>query len=315
MIVFFGRTDDAPLERAIDEAAARGLPHLVLDQQRLDYDDLVVDVERDHVGGRLVHCGAELDLGDVSAVYARPLTLPRRAAPTAVARARAERLNETFVEWLDYAGCLVVNRPRAMHSNGSKPYQLQLIAAAGFTVPDTLVTNRPEDVREFRRRHERVVYKSISGIRSIVSELDRAADARIDAVRDLPAQFQEHVPGVDVRVHVVGEAVFATEIGSSAVDYRYAHRDGKEVSLRAVEPPVDLAEACLALAQELELPFCGIDLRRRADGSHVCFEVNPMPAYSYFEAEAGQPISAALVDVLAAASAKVGERWSRSART
>jgi hypothetical protein len=27
--------------------------------------------------------------------------------------------------------------------------------------------------------------------------------------------------------------------------------------------------------------------------------VNPMPAYSYFEAEAGQPISVALVELLA----------------
>jgi glutathione synthase/RimK-type ligase-like ATP-grasp enzyme len=314
VIVFFGRTDDAPLARAIEEAAARRLPHLVLDQQRLDQDELIVDFERDRLDGRLAHCGAEIDLTAVSAVYARPLALDR-SFPTAVARARAERLNEAFVEWLDYADCLVVNRPRAMHSNGSKPYQLQLIAAAGFTVPETLVTNRPEEVREFRRRHERVVYKSISGIRSIVRELDPGSDARIESVRNLPTQFQEYVEGVDVRVHVVGEAVFATEIGSRAIDYRYAHRDGAEVTLHAMDPSRDVADACLALAEELELPFCGIDLRRRPDGGYVCFEVNPMPAYSYFEQEAGQPISSALVDVLAEASARVDGRWSRSVRT
>jgi glutathione synthase/RimK-type ligase-like ATP-grasp enzyme len=314
MIVFFGRTDDAPLTCAIAEAAARGLPHLVLDQQRLDYDELIIDFEPDRVGGRLAHCGVEVDLAAISAVYARPLALGRPPS-SAAARVRAERLNEAFVEWLDYASCLVVNRPHTMHSNGSKPYQLQLIAAAGFAVPATLVTNRPEDVREFRRRHERVVYKSISGIRSIVSELDRASNERIESVRELPTQFQEYVEGVDVRVHVIGEVVFATEIGSKAIDYRYAHRDGTEVTLNPVDLPREAADACLALAEEMELPFCGIDLRRRPDGGYVCFEVNPMPAYSYFEAEARQPISRALVDLLAEAFDKVTVPWSRSART
>ena len=71
---------------------------------------------------------------------------------------------------------------------------------------------------------------------------------------------------------------------------------------------------CAALARHLELPFCGIDLRRRPDGVYVCFEVNPMPAFAYFEGETGQPIAAALVELLAMASANV-DTWSPFART
>ncbi len=59
-----------------------------------------------------------------------------------------------------------------MRSNASKPFQAQLIAAAGFVVPDTLVTNDPEVVREFHAEHGRVIFKSTSGIRSIVRELE-----------------------------------------------------------------------------------------------------------------------------------------------
>ena len=44
----------------------------------------------------------------------------------------------------------------------------------------------------------------------------------------------------------------------------------------------------------------GIDLKLSPDGRVVCFEVNPMPAYSYFQREAGQPIARALIDLLAA---------------
>jgi D-alanine-D-alanine ligase-like ATP-grasp enzyme len=44
--------------------------------------------------------------------------------------------------------------------------------------------------------------------------------------------------------------------------------------------------------------MCGIDLRRRADGSYVCFEVNPMPAFSYYETNTGQPIARTLAEFL-----------------
>ncbi|BFV55823.1 hypothetical protein KCMC57_up09270 [Kitasatospora sp. CMC57] len=56
-------------------------------------------------------------------------------------------------------------------------------------------------------------------------------------------------------------------------------------------------------ATELGLPPAGIDLRERPDGAWVCFEVNPMPAYSYYESHTGQPSAAAIVDLLAGAPA------------
>jgi glutathione synthase/RimK-type ligase-like ATP-grasp enzyme len=87
-------------------------------------------------------------------------------------------------------------------------------------------------------------------------------------------------------------------VRSDAIDYRYARSDGVDVDLDEITLPADIASACVALAARLGLQFCGIDLRRRPDGEHVCFEVNPMPGYSYFESETGQAISEALVDYL-----------------
>mgnify|MGYP006184765043 CR=1 FL=1 len=55
-----------------------------------------------------------------------------------------------------------------MGSNSSKPFQAQLIRQYGFAVPETLITNNPEHVLAFRDKHKRIVYKSISGVRSIV---------------------------------------------------------------------------------------------------------------------------------------------------
>jgi glutathione synthase/RimK-type ligase-like ATP-grasp enzyme len=60
-----------------------------------------------------------------------------------------------------------------------------------------------------------------------------------------------------------------------------------------------LVQGCLDLAADLRLPFAGIDLKLTPDGRVYCFEVNPSPAYSYYESNTGQPISLALARYLA----------------
>ena len=59
-----------------------------------------------------------------------------------------------------------------------------------------------------------------------------------------------------------------------------------------------LEAACIALSKALGLAFTGIGLRITPDGEVYCFEVNPSPAYSYYEANTGQPISTALARYL-----------------
>src|SRR5262249_6162488 len=156
----------------------------------------------------------------------------------------------------------ILNRPRAMAANGSKPYQLAQIEAAGVRVPQTLLTTSPEAVVGVWGRHQRILYKSISGTRSIVSRLtpERAPDP--ENVRWCPTQFQAHVSGTDVRVHVVGSEVFACEVRSDADDYRYAARQGATCDLSTISLPQQVADRCRKLAATVELPLAGLDLRR-----------------------------------------------------
>jgi D-alanine-D-alanine ligase-like ATP-grasp enzyme len=49
------------------------------------------------------------------------------------------------------------------------------------------------------------------------------------------------------------------------------------------------------------LELAGIDLRIRPNGEVVCFEVNPSPAFSYYEERTGLPIAAAVARHLATA--------------
>jgi glutathione synthase/RimK-type ligase-like ATP-grasp enzyme len=294
MIVVFGSGDDSCIQFVVDAALELGIEHRLIDQRQLDHDELLLEVGPSAVACVARIAGEVVDLGEATAVYARPLGIG--GTP------RSRTFSGAFTEWLDLADALVVNRPLAMRSNASKPYQCQLIADAGFAVPDTLVSNEPREVRAFAEVHGRVIFKSTSGIRSIVRELDEQRLAALEGVRVLPTQFQAYVEGVDTRVHVVGTAVFATEMSTDAIDYRYASRDGETISHVPVDLDGETAARCVALAAQLDLPLCGIDLRRRGDGSYVCFEVNPMPAYSYYESNTGQPIARALVEFLAAAA-------------
>jgi glutathione synthase/RimK-type ligase-like ATP-grasp enzyme len=235
--------------------------------------------------------------------------------PDSARRGRCRALHEALVRWCDVAPGRVVNRAAAQSSNSSKPYQAQLIAAHGFDVPETLVTNDPEAVHEFRRRHGRVIYKSISGVRSVVRLLDDDDLRRLDRIRWCPVQFQEFVEGENVRVHVVGARVFATRVVSEATDYRYAtDQVGRPAELRAHALDDELAARCVALARGLGLPFAGIDLKRAPDGRTVCFEVNPSPGFSYYEANTGQPIAAAVAEYLVRGDDGCEECGQRAAR-
>jgi hypothetical protein len=76
----------------------------------------------------------------------------RHQPPDSAEREHSRRVHEALLAWTEIASARVVNRPAAMASNASKPYQAQLISDNGFEVPETLVTNDPQLVSEFPRR-------------------------------------------------------------------------------------------------------------------------------------------------------------------
>jgi glutathione synthase/RimK-type ligase-like ATP-grasp enzyme len=303
VILLWGIPSEPPVRLAVEAAERAGLDHVLVNQRRAADDDLVWD-PGDPVGGCLVVDRREIPLADVSGVYVRVMEAARlpeqRAAPTSHRALRSAAFHAMLLAWVEQAPCRVANRTAPMASNGSKPYQAQLITAVGFETPPTLVTDDPGAVARFEARHGELVYKSTSSVRSIVRTLDRPARERLDRLRHLPTQFQRREPGTDVRVHVVGDEVLAARARTDAVDYRYARSDGLDVALEPADLPDDVARRCVALAGALGLPFCGVDLRERPDGSWVCFEVNPSPGYSWYETSAALPISDMLVRWLAA---------------
>jgi hypothetical protein len=301
MILLWGISQDKPLTMVREALEQRGTPYFFLDQLRAM--ETAFDLS---VGGEVsgaIRIGEETcDLRHVSAVYVRchdSTDLPSAAGQTDDARRHAIELDDLVATWLSVTPARVVNPFAAMASNSSKPYQLCLIARCGFAVPDTLVSTDAGSVKAFREQHGEIIYKSVSGVRSIVSRLKNEDMGRLQDIRWCPTQFQAYIRGRDYRVHVVRDEVFACEIVSEADDYRYGERQGLSVELKSYALPDDCATRCRALAASLDLAVAGIDLRRTPDDEWYCFEVNPSPAFSYYESATHQPISEAIAALLA----------------
>ena len=299
MILLGGIPSERPLVLLTEALDAIGAPYRLFNQRRCAECAIAFGVDATGVDGTLRLHGEDFDLHDIEAVYLRLMDdrcLPEldgepEAAP---ARRHARAFHDTLYRWIEVADARVVNRSDPQGSNSSKPYQAQLIASYGLRVPETLITNDPADVLAFRRAHGSIIYKSMSGVRSIVKKLDESDLERLGDIGWCPVQFQALVPGNDVRVHVIGRDTYATEIISDVTDYRYASQMGGSAALRAIELPGELTARCVALTAGLGLVFSGIDLRIGPDGAATCFEVNPSPAFSYYQVNTGQPIAASL---------------------
>lgn len=308
MILLWGRPSEAPLAAVQHALIEQGADVLLIDERRSLTTSAQLRRGSPHAGELQVD-GRRIDLARVSGVYFRPygtqavldrVELTRRPE---VAR-RLEAVSSLLWAWADVTPAMVLNRPTLMASNASKPLQARLLAACGFEIPQTLVTTDIEAARQFIDAHNAVIYKSISATRSIVKRLDASQISSLERLRCCPVQLQSHVPGVDVRVHVVGSQLFACALRSEADDYRYSARAGLKTVVSAIDLPPDIAARCLQTSIALGLSLCGIDLRHTPDGRWVAFEVNPSPGFSYFAESTGAPIAQAVARLLIDGSAE-----------
>jgi hypothetical protein len=305
LVLLWGLELDPPLAAVRKQLADLGVPTEFVDQRQVLETEIRLDVaESVHASLRVRN--REIDLDAATAVYVRPydarkLPAIANAGPQSSAWRHAMEVDDILSSWSEMTAAFVVSRLGLMASNSSKPYQLKKIRSLGFSVPETLVTTDPIAAQAFWEHHGTVIYKSVSAIRSRVARLGPEHVQRLADVTSCPTQFQQYVSGADYRVHVVGDQLFATEVVCDADDYRYPGQHPFEV--RACRLPADLADRCRRLAASMQLAVAGIDLRRTSEGDWFCFEVNPSPGFTFYEAATNQPIAKAIAELLASAPA------------
>ena len=173
--------------------------------------------------------------------------------------------------------------------------QLAIVASLGVPTPETLLTNDPEAVLDFGRRHPRSIFKPVQGgahARHLTAaHLD---EHNLANLAHAPVTLQEEVPGTNVRVFVAGERVLACEVRTGELDFR--DDPSPRIIPHALDPEAEAT--CLRIARALDLLWTGIDLRLTPEGRYVFLEANPSPMFLGFERQTGLPLTESLAALL-----------------
>lgn len=298
MILLWGLEEDDPMKMVHAELVRAGANVFYLDHR----DILNCDIETifdGHQMNTILHNGdRSLDLATIRSAYCRPYNFRdydefKDKTDDDPSIIKAAGFEMQLSAHLDTAAIFYINRSGPSATNNSKPLQLSLIRNAGLKAPETLLTNDPGEARSFLKKHRNIIFKSISGQRSIVEKISADDSESLDDVKWCLTLFQEAIPGTNYRVHVLGDQLFTVRIESDRLDYRYGN-----TTMKVEQLPADLAEKCIRLTADIGLNLAGIDLMRTPDDKWYCFEVNPSPAYSYFQHHSGLPIAQAVAQAL-----------------
>lgn len=247
-----------------------------------------------------------VDLADVTAVYYRRPGRPHLAATMPDGeRAWAER-----EAWHGLRGVLAslparwVNHPDRQAAAEYKPRQLATAAAAGLTVPHTLITSSPDAVAQFAAGHpDGVVYKPLTGSPDgdgmhqwalYTRPVDPHSD--LTGVRHTAHLIQQRLRKVyEVRLTVVGGRMFAARIDAGSDRAREDWRsDYQHLTYRPTGVPVTAIGPIRQMMQTLGLRFGALDFVVDDAGRWVFLEVNPGGQWGWIEHHTGLPVAAAI---------------------
>ena len=221
-----------------------------------------------------------------------------------------------------------VNSPAHAFMADRKPYQLRIARELGFTIPPTLFSNNPAEIRSaIRRWGGRAIYKPFGQINNFwwdserermlglfTTALDEGSIPDDQTLSLTPGIYQPMLPkSFELRVTVFGSAVFATKIFSqeqeqSQIDWRRIQRT---LRYEAVKAPAGLRKLCVSMLRRLGLLMGCFDFVVTPHQSVVFLEVNESGQFLWQESVSGAPILDAFSDFLV--SPRAGFRWKPSA--
>ena len=206
---------------------------------------------------------------------------------------------------LDRPGVYWVNRPDTENAASLKLFQLRKAKEAGLTIPDTLVSNDPLEIRQFIRQCSgRAVFKfqeTATWKRNDTGELFGCYTSLV-ALEDLPCDeilrmstgiFQPLIQkDWELRVACFGNHLVGLRIDSQAderacVDWR---KGQLHIEMKPFELPEDLSVRIRRFLREIGLVSASLDFIKKPDGEFVFLEANPQGQFLFMEDRAGLPL-------------------------
>lgn len=198
-----------------------------------------------------------------------------------------------------------INPLDSLNRSRLKIQQLELAKRLGFKVPDTIVTNSPNELSAFFEKHIKVSTKSLDYPNTKVDGMlfplyNRVINKaefklNIESIKFCPGIFQQFIEKrFDIRVIIIGTTITAFAIFSR--EHEQSIEDVRGISAfdlrhEVFELPKAIKEKILAFVKEQGLIFSAMDLLYTEDGEYIFLENNPNGQWLWLEEKTGFSLS------------------------
>jgi hypothetical protein len=170
----------------------------------------------------------------------------------------------------------------------NKLVQLTAARQAGLTIPQTLVSQRPETIRRFCSQEDfAAVVKPVKGTHKTGLLTQRVRPGHLaddESLKLSPAIYQECIPGSrHIRALCMGTSTTAVAIDSHDLDWRR----NLDVPMSKFEIDASTRSKLAHVLQILGIEMGVFDLKLTDDGEVVWFEVNPQGQFLFAEGTCG----------------------------
>jgi glutathione synthase/RimK-type ligase-like ATP-grasp enzyme len=219
---------------------------------------------------------------------------------------------------------LWVSHPFALRRGEVKALQLAEASSVGLKIPDTLITNDPEQATSF--------VDALADVECAIKPLlavgvtDDEGGFRLpltttlppghslESVALAPTIFQPYVAkAFELRCVVIGDKIFAVKVDSQADEKSRIDWRGGDPRHEVFDLPEPVEGALLRLMDRFGLNFASLDMIVTPDGEFVFLELNPNGQWLWLEHELGLPLVAGMADLLTTSHPSAG-RGSEHAR-
>jgi glutathione synthase/RimK-type ligase-like ATP-grasp enzyme len=181
-----------------------------------------------------------------------------------------------------------VNPLESYAKSGLKPVQLKAAKNVGLSIPETIISNNPNEIVQFIENCSgKVITKPFSSMtwqekgnhHYFPTTLISVEDIKnnLDSVKLCPLIYQECVNrSYEVRVTIMGATVIAAKLtkdSSQSVDWRVINTTDN-LHIEKIEIPEVVKKQCLALTKDLNLIYGCIDFIVDQNSNYTFLEIN-----------------------------------------
>lgn len=218
-------------------------------------------------------------------------------ADVLIAEKESNTVIQGFDDYLDKKALMSANSYASHVRSRHKTIQLRAASKVGLFIPNTLISNCPDDIKYFSRNFSgNVVIKSFtsptwmsdgSTYFTFTKKISEDLLKNHESLSAAPAIYQEQVEkAYEVRILFMGAQYFAVKLNSqeskaSRSDWR---RNGTaNLSIEPWQVPDDVIDLCKSLMAELGLITGSFDFAVDHAGRYIFFEINEQGQFLWME--------------------------------